>query len=99
MDISNTKLAVVEFEMPIRDENELQTWIPNEIKDSGIKIEHTALWKKWPRPNDHLATYILFITEEDASYLLLKYPKMKEYTHVWPPAPDSGIFTNFDKYS
>lgn len=99
MDISNTKLAVVEFEMPIKDADNPQFWLPEIIKDLAIKIEHIALWKPWPKPNDHLATFILFISEEDASYMLLRHPEMKKITYPWPPAPDSGIFTNFDKYS
>lgn len=90
-----TKLCAVEFDMPILSEDH-EYWLPDSIKDSGIKVEHIALWKMFDRPNNHLGTYIAFISEEDANFMLLKYPEMRRDTHIWPPAPTDKIFTNFE---
>jgi len=98
MVISDTKLAVVEFAMPISEASERsEFWLPDAIKDSKVKVEHIALWMKWAKPSDHLATFIAFISQEDANFMLLKYPEMKEDTHVWPPKLTDKIFISFDK--
>ena len=89
---SDTKLCVVEFGMPICDNGIPEFWFPDAIRDSGAKVEHVALWRKLEKPNGHLGRYIAFISEEDANFMLLKYPEMKMSTHLWPPAPDDKIF-------
>jgi len=70
----------VEYTSPIED-CENRYWWPDYLKDPVIHVEHTARWKKWESPNNHIATYVAFISEEDAEYLLLKYPGIGKDFH------------------
>jgi hypothetical protein len=48
-------------------------WFPEHLQDPNIEIVHIARWQRWPKPNENLANFVAFISEEDADYLLLKY--------------------------
>lgn len=56
-------------------------WLPTHLQDPNITIVHVARWKRWPKPNEELATFVAFISEEDANFLLLKYPGIEEDFH------------------
>lgn len=70
----------VEYGSPI-DDYKNPHWLPDFLKDPAVKVEHIARWQRWPKPNNHLATYVAFISEEDAEYLLLKYPDIGHDFH------------------
>lgn len=65
---------------PVEDGNK-PWWFPDYLKDPNIEIVHSARWRRAEPPNGHLATFVVFISEEDANYLLLKYPDHEKDFH------------------
>lgn len=67
----------VEFYCPPREGYEI--YLPYFLRDEAIKLKHVAIWKKDNMPVSlELAA---FIDDEDANYLFLKYPGIKEQFH------------------
>ncbi|HEY6437611.1 MAG TPA: hypothetical protein VIY47_13550 [Ignavibacteriaceae bacterium] len=77
-----TKMVYVEYERPV-DAVDNNFWWPDYLKDPNIKIEHYARWAIWPKPNEHMATFVAFISEEDANYLLIKYSGIEKDFHTY----------------
>jgi len=63
----------VEFLCPPKEGYEI--YLPYFLRDSGIKIKKVKIWKRVAKHTNELAA---FITDEDATYLFLKYPEIRD---------------------
>jgi hypothetical protein len=62
------------FSGPRRDLRYIRDNLPDFLDDTIITIEHIAVWKTLDYSE---AIYIAFISDEDMSFLKLKYPEME----------------------
>lgn len=68
----------VEFFCPPKEG--YKVYLPYFLRDGGIKLKHVAIWKR-EVANTHSVELAAFIEDEDANYLFLKYPGIKEQFH------------------
>jgi len=63
----------VEFLCP--PEEGYEVYLPYFLRDPNIKVKHVEIWKRVAKHANELAA---FIEDQDASYLLLKYPEIRD---------------------
>lgn len=63
----------VVFLCPPKEGYEL--YLPYFLQDPAIKIKHVAIWKRIATHANELAA---FIEDQDAAYLFLKYPDIRD---------------------
>ena len=68
----------VNFYCPPKEGYEI--YLPYFLRDSGVKIKHVAIWDRESNYSIELAA---FVTDEDASYLFLKYPGIRDQFHLF----------------
>jgi hypothetical protein len=69
----------VEYDRPL-DPVDADFWLPKYLKDPNVEVVHTALWERWAKVS-LLGTFVAFISDEDAAYLLMKYPDIEKDFH------------------
>ena len=75
----------IEYAKPIVDTS--VWWLPEIFQDPESKIEIITheLQHLWESPNEHIGTYRIYVSNDDALFLIMKY------------GPDIANFENSDK--